>query len=60
MATTNPLFNNICRIGDDGCDLTNKNVQNIKAANYTLENYNLGSSMTSAINLATNQPNIFF
>lgn len=60
MEIANSVFNNVCRIGSDGCDLTNKNIENINAANYLLENYNLNSSMDTIISLATNQPNIFF
>ena len=55
----NNLFDNISRIGNDNCDLTNKNVENIQASNYMLENYNLYSPVNNAINLATNQPNVF-
>ena len=60
MSLVNSIFDNICRIGNDDCDLTNKNIQNNKAANYLLENYNEQPAMTNIIDLATNQPNIFY
>jgi len=59
MASTNNIFNNISRIGYDNCDLTNKSIQNTKASNYVLENYSVYSPLSNALNLATNQPNIF-
>ncbi len=52
------LFDNTARIGNDVCDMTNRNKQNIEAANYMLENYSAANSANSALNLATNQPNI--
>jgi len=60
MTAIDSLFDNICRIGSDSCDLTNKNIQNNRAANYILENYSQESAMANIINLATNQPNIFY
>ena len=60
MALVDSVFNNICRLGNDDCDLTNKNIESIKSANYLLENYNLNSSMNKIINLATNQPCVFY
>lgn len=60
MAIVDSVFNNICRIGNDGCDQTNKNLQNIKSANYLLENYNLISTMNNIVNFATNQPCVFY
>jgi hypothetical protein len=59
MSAIDRLFDNTARIGNDSCDLTNKNKQNIEASNYILENYNVYNPVSSAINLATNQPNIF-
>jgi len=60
MFSISQPFNNISRIGNDECDMTNKNKQNINASNYALENYMVSSSLNSTINLATNQPNVFF
>ena len=55
MALVDSVFNNICRIGNDGCDQTNKNLQNIKSANYLLENYNLISTMNNIVNFFENR-----
>jgi len=60
MSFVNGVFDNISRIGSDSCDLTNKNIQNTNASNYMLENYNVYSPITGALNLAMSQPNIFF
>ena len=53
------LFDNISRIGTDECDKTNKQISNTKAANYVLENYSSYNSLSSALNVANNHPNIF-
>ena len=60
MTAINSIFDNICRIGSDGCDLTNKNIQNNRVASYVLENYSQLSAIDNIINLATNQPNVFY
>jgi len=60
MDSLNSLFDNISRIGNDNMDLTNKNIQNMNAANYQLKNYSLGIPMQKTIDLATRQPNIFY
>jgi len=52
------LFDNTARIGNDVCDMTNRNKQNVEAANYLLENYSTYNSANSALNLAINQPNV--
>jgi hypothetical protein len=59
MSVIDRLFDNLARIGNDSCDLTNRNKQNIEATNYMLENYIAYNPVNNAINLATNQPNIF-
>lgn len=53
-------FNNMGRIGNDSCDTTQQNIQNIEAANYMLQNYKPACPMTSAIHFATSQPNVNF
>ena len=58
MSTIDRLFNNLANIGNDSCDLTNRNKQNIEASNYMLENYQVYNPVNTAMNLATNQPNI--
>lgn len=59
MSIFNQLFDNVSRIGNDNCDLTNKNLQNMQANNYILENYQVYTPINNAVNLATNQPNVF-
>ena len=59
MSVIDRLFDNLANLGNDSCDLTNRNKQNIEASNYILENYSVYSPVNSAINLATNQPNVF-
>lgn len=54
----NRLFDDFSRIGNDSCDLTNKNKQNIAAAEYRLENFSTMNPFNNALNLAFNQPNI--
>ncbi len=58
MSAIDRLFNNLASIGNDSCDLTNRNKQNIEASNYMLENYQAYNPVNTAMNLATNQPNI--
>jgi hypothetical protein len=60
MSAIDRLFDNIATIGNDQCDLTNKNKQNIEFSNYTLENFSVYNPISNALNLATNQPNVFF
>ena len=60
MAAISQMFDNVSRIGNDKCDMTNKNKQNNQASNYVFENYNVYSPLNNTINLATNQPNVFF
>jgi len=61
MATvSNYLFDNMTRIGNDSCDRSQRNVQNLNSANYVLENYYPACPMEKAIDFATNQPNVFF
>ena len=61
MATiSNYLFDNMTRIGNDSCDRSQRNVQNLNSANYVLENYYPACPMSKAIDFATNQPNVFY
>ena len=60
MSVIDRLFNNLANIGNDSCDLTNRNKQNIEASNYVLENYTVYNPVSGAIDLAINQPNVFF
>ncbi len=52
------LFDATARIGNDSCDLTNRNKQNIASADYMLENFSTMNPINNALNLAFNQPNI--
>ena len=49
-------FNNMSRIGNDNCGLSQKNIQNVEAGNYLLTNFYPQCPMTSAIDLALSQP----
>ena len=51
-------FDQMCRIGNDQCDLSQKTLQNSEAANYLLENYRMDCPMSEAVDLATSQPNV--
>ena len=54
-------FGNMSRIGDDQCDLSQRNVQNAKESNYMLTNYGLSEcGMAKPIQFATSQPNVFY
>ena len=51
------FFNNMGRIGNDSCGMSQDNIQNVKAANYILSN---PKPSGSAIDFATSQPNVNF
>ena len=52
-------FNNMSRIGNDNCDVSQKNVQNVAQANWTLDNIMSDScSMQKGINFALSEPGI--
>ena len=53
-------FYNNSRIGDDACDLSQRNTQNAGAANYSLTNFRPACPMKDAVSFATSQPNINF
>ena len=52
------LFDSTSRIGNDVCDLTNRNKVNISSANYMLENYASTNPLSEAFKIALNTPNI--
>jgi hypothetical protein len=58
--TSNYTFNNMTRIGDDSCDLSQRNVQNAGAANYMLTQFRPDCPMTNGVDFATAQPGINF
>ena len=54
-------FNPLSRIGDDSCDISQRNVQNVSQANYLLTNFfSADCGMQRPIEFATSQPNIFY
>jgi hypothetical protein len=53
-------FNSTTRIGDDKCDLSQRNVQNAQAANYMLDQFRPACPMTKAVDFATSQLNVNF
>ena len=56
----NHTFDNMTRIGNDKCDTSQRNIQNISAANYMLDNFRPECPMSSAVEFATSQPNVNF
>jgi hypothetical protein len=53
-------FQNMTRIGNDSCDLSQRNIQDIKNANYMLTNFYPDCPMSKAIAFATSQPSVFY
>jgi len=56
-STSNYVFDNMSRIGNDSCCVDQNTIQSLEACNYTLENYfTADCSMKNPISLATSQP----
>ena len=53
-------FNNMSRVGNYNCSLSQRDLQNTKSNNYVMENYSASCLMNDAINVATSQPDIFY
>ena len=53
-------FNNMSRVGNDMCGISQRNLQNTKNNNYILENYKTSCLMNDTIHVATSQPDIFY
>ena len=54
-------FNNLSRIGEDGCSLGQRGIQNVEASNYMLQNFfSDDCTMKRPIEFATSQPSINF
>lgn len=54
-------FNNLSRIGDDSCAMSQRNVQNVEAGSYMLQNYfSADCEMRNGLALALSQPSINF
>ena len=62
MATVKDyVFDKMTRIGNDTCGLSQRNVQNMNAGNYMVQNFfSSDCTMARPIELATSQPGIFF
>ena len=60
MASVNDYtFNNMSRIGNDNCDLSQRNQQSTKNANYMLTNFGASDClMKNSMDMALSQPNI--
>lgn len=59
--TKDYTFDNLTRIGDDSCGLSQRNVQNVSQSNYLLTNFfTQDCGMKRPIELATSQPNVNF
>ena len=59
--TKDYTFDHLTRIGDDSCGLSQRNVQNVSQANYSLTNFfSQDCGMKRPIEFATSQPNINF
>lgn len=56
----NYTFDNLTRLGDDTCYLSERNKQNINYANYNMTNYfNQNCGLQKPLDISTRQPNIF-
>lgn len=54
-------FEQMSRIGNDSCTLSQGNVQSVKKSNYLLTNHFVGDcGMKKPIDFATSQPNVFY
>ena len=57
---TDYYFDQSTRIGNDTCDISQRNMQNINKANHVLENYYPACPMNKAVDFATSQPSVFY
>jgi hypothetical protein len=53
-------FFNMSRIGNDLCDQSQRNIQNVGYSNYMVTNYRPDCPMSSAVDFATSQPFVNF
>ena len=62
MATVSDYtFDNMSRIGDDSCSLSQRNIQNTQSSNYALKSFFAQDcGMARPIEFATSQPNVFY
>jgi hypothetical protein len=62
MSTTSDYkFYSLSRIGDDSCAMSQRNVQNVEAGTYMLQNYfSADCDMRNGLSLALSQPSINF
>ena len=60
LSLTGSSFDQVTRIGDDSCGLSQRNIQNVKAGNYMLSNFRADEcGLKKPIEVATSQPNVF-
>ena len=60
-SSVNYTFDNLTRIGNDNCDMSQRNIQNLASANYNMANFFASDcTMKKPIEFATSQPNIFY
>lgn len=59
-SVSNFMFDGMTRGGQDECAMSQQNVQNLKAGNYMLSQFRPDCPMGSAMELALNQPNVFY
>jgi hypothetical protein len=61
MTTTSDFyFNNMARIGSDSTDNTQRNLANMRYANYMLESMNIGMMSRTHVDFATQFPSVNF
>ena len=60
MITSNYFFDNMTHISEDHSAKSQINIENSKANNYMLKNFYPECPMSSAIDLALKQPNVFY
>ena len=57
----NFTFDNLSRIGDDSCGISEREMQNQSFGNYSVQSFFLPKcGMKQPIDFATSQPNVFF
>jgi len=60
FSTHDYTFNNLSRIGNDSCDVSQRDIQNNSSSDYLLTNFKPECPMNSAVAFATSQPTINF
>ena len=60
FSTYDYTFNNLSRIGNDSCDVSQRDIQNNSSSNYLLTNFKPNCPMNSALTFAASQPTMNF